>query len=82
MQSSDTTKGVLITTAEHGGVQIQVDGLPGRFAILSQQGQIVEQGQAVADRVAAAAIARYEATLSRGLRQRRSDAPEPVVPRP
>lgn len=52
-------EGVVISAVAHEGLRVTVDGKPARFAILTEDGQIIEAGNAVAKEARAVAVNNY-----------------------
>lgn len=62
-QPTGALDGVVITTVAHEGLRAVVDGRPARLAIVTDDGQIIAAGAAVAREVEAVAVNGYRNLL-------------------
>lgn len=62
-QKTGRIPGVVISAVVHTGLEVTIDGKPGRLAIVSEDGQIVAEGTAVAREAQAVALNCYRNVL-------------------
>lgn len=58
-QPEGAIDGVVISAVSHEGLSVMVNGRPARLAIITEDGQIVAQGAAVAKEAEAVALNNY-----------------------
>ena len=54
-----TIEGVVISAVAHEGLRVTVDGKPARFAILTEDGQLIDAGNQVTKEAEAVAVNNY-----------------------
>ena len=62
-QPTGAIPGVVITAVAHEGLSVQIDGKPGRLAVIDDAGHIVAAGPQVAREAEAVAINSYRSFL-------------------
>ena len=81
-RTTGTLPGIVISTVAHVGLRVTIDGKPGRLAILNEAGEIVAEGEQVADEAEAVSVNGYRAFLQcEGHLQTRSAEIQPTEPR-
>ena len=58
-QPTGTLPGIIISAVSHEGLTVTIDGKPGRLAVLDESGQVVAEGEQVADEARAVSVNNY-----------------------
>lgn len=75
VQPTGAIAGVVISAVAHEGLQVTVDGRPGRLAVVDEHGQVVSAGDMVAREALAVAVNCYRNVLRGKGHERALSAP-------